>query len=98
MTKLYPGSINYIASISLKAITREENKIKIVKETPLENSKVIEKKYRNEEKERKETSIQTKEAKIDNIQQQMQKLEITVKQQQEQVIVKQEEIILLSGK
>jgi hypothetical protein len=92
MTKLNPGSIDYLASMSLKEITKEENKMEIVKE--IEESTLIGKKRQHGE-EKREVAIQTQDMGIDNIQQQMQGLEITAKQQT-QVVIKQEEILLSS--
>ncbi|CAG8599320.1 12838_t:CDS:2 [Ambispora leptoticha] len=66
MTKLNSGSIDYLASISLKEITREENKIEIIKESP--DISLIGKKYQYREGMKSEAATQTQDVKIDSIQ------------------------------
>ncbi|CAG8773119.1 511_t:CDS:1, partial [Ambispora leptoticha] len=65
--------------MSLKEITREENKMEIIKESP--DISLIGKKYQYKEGMKSKAATQTQDVEIDSVQQQIQGLEITAKQQ-----------------
>ena len=96
MTKLNPGSIDYLANMSLKKITRKENKMEIITNVSQANSSIAGKKRQYGEERKTEAVAQTKDTEVDSIQQRMRGLELTAKQQT-QVLVRHEETLLSSN-